>query len=107
MNHVTKLEEDPQKQKDLSSRLQMKLDSNAAEYHNEIQKFTEQKDELVCKNKSLCHEKKGNAMNPMLYWVLISGRFADIVVFECAELQSSIEKWKSTAADWEGAFNRE
>ncbi|XP_039821820.1 myosin-3-like isoform X2 [Panicum virgatum] len=81
MNHVAKLEEDLQKQKDLSSRLQMKLDSNAAEYHNEIQKFAEQKDELVRNNKSLHHEKK--------------------------ELQNSIDKWKSTAADWQGAFNRE
>lgn len=41
----------------------------------------EQKDELVRKNKSLRHDKK--------------------------ELQSSIDKWKSTAADWQGAFNRE
>jgi len=67
----------------------------------------EQKDELVRKNKSLRHDKKGNAMNPVLYWLLISGRSADIVIFVCAELQSSIDKWKSTAADWQGAFNRE
>ena len=55
-----KLEEELSKQRELSSQLQMRLDGNAAEYRNEIQKLTLAKDELVKKNKTLRLEKKGH-----------------------------------------------
>jgi len=78
---VAKLEEDLQKQRDLASWLQMKLDSNVTEYHNVIQKLVEQKDEFIRKNKSLRHDKK--------------------------VLEDAVGKWKDTATDWQNAFHRE
>ena len=38
----------------------MRIDGNATEYCNELQKLTDAKDELVKKNKTLRQEKKGN-----------------------------------------------
>jgi len=78
---VAKLEEDLQKQRDLASRLQMKLDSNVTEYNNVIQKLVGQKDEFIRKNKSLRHDKK--------------------------VLEDAVGKWKDTATDWQNAFHRE
>ena len=49
----------------------MKLDGNAAEYRNEIQKLTGQKDELVGKNKVFQREKKGNVLASSIHHVLI------------------------------------
>ena len=57
-----KLEEDLQNQKAHAVKLQIKLDGNAAEYRNEIQKLTGQKDKLIGKNKVLLREKKGNIL---------------------------------------------
>ena len=52
-------------------KLQMKLDGNATEYHNEVQELTGQKDDLVKKNKVLHREKKGNILALCMHHVLI------------------------------------
>ena len=46
----------------LSARLQSKLDGTIAEYRNEIQSITSQKDEVVGKNKVLRRKKKGRIL---------------------------------------------
>ena len=46
----------------LSARLQSKLDGPIAEYRNEIQSITSQKDEVVGKNKVLRRKKKGRIL---------------------------------------------
>ena len=46
----------------LSARLQSKLDGTIAEYRNEMQLITSQKDEVVGKNKVLRRKKKGRIL---------------------------------------------
>ena len=46
----------------LSARLQSKLDGTIAEYWNEIQSITSQKDEVIGKNKVLRRKKKGRIL---------------------------------------------
>ena len=46
----------------LSARLQSKLDGTIAEYRNEIQSITSQKDEVIGKNKVLRRKKKGRIL---------------------------------------------
>ena len=60
IEEVSRLRKQLKEQKALSLKLQEKLDANAAEYHNEIQKLTAKKDEVVGKNKSLRLKNKGN-----------------------------------------------
>ena len=60
IEEVTQLREQLKEQKALSLKLQERLDGNAAEYHNEIQKLTAQKDNVVGKNKSLRQKNKGS-----------------------------------------------
>ena len=49
----------------------MKLDGNAAELRNKIQELTNQKDDLVKKNKVLHREKIGNILALRMHRVLI------------------------------------
>ena len=65
------VEEEQQNQKAHAARLQMKLDGNAAEFRNEIQELTNQKDDLIKKNKVLHREKKGNILALRMHRVLI------------------------------------
>jgi len=60
--HVECLETDLQNYRMLSARLQSKLDGTIAEYRNEIQSITSQKDEVVGKNKVLRRKKKGRIL---------------------------------------------
>ncbi|KAG2564725.1 hypothetical protein PVAP13_7NG106589 [Panicum virgatum] len=52
-----KLEEELKKAKQQASNLQIRLDRNAVEYHNEVQALTAAKDGLVDQNKSLTAQK--------------------------------------------------
>lgn len=65
----------------LSARLQSKLDGTIAEYRNEIQSITSQKDEVVGKNKVLRRKKK--------------------------DLEKTIERLGKDLTDWKCAFYRE
>ena len=54
------LEKKLQEKTQQASWLQTKLDGTVAEYHNEIQRLTAEKDKVVDKNKTLRREKQGN-----------------------------------------------
>ena len=85
----------------------MRLDGAFAENHNEVQKITAQKDEVVGKNKVLRREKKGNILLSQLslstyltFWLTCDPLYV-------VELEKSMEHLEGTLTDWKCAFFRE
>jgi hypothetical protein len=86
--------------------MQSKLDTAFAKYHNDIQEMQAKSDNLVRKNKSLRNKNKGTPLVLLSTCWRLSGSLTRCALL-FAELETRVEKLKTSETDLKNLFYRE
>jgi branched-subunit amino acid aminotransferase/4-amino-4-deoxychorismate lyase len=100
------LEDQLLKSRKHAAAMQSKLDTAFAKYHNDIQEMQAKSDDLVRKNKSLRNKNKGTSLVLLSTCWRSRGSLTRCALL-FAELETRVEKLKTSETDLKNLFYRE